>query len=806
MTGLAADLRVAFWRVCSTPLISSVAVLIIALGVGSSVVMTDMLDRLLLRAPAHVTDADRVARVYVGSRDGSYFDRTGYSTFTVLTAVDDALEAKAVYFTESISLGRGQHARQVEAVAHTDDYFSVLGVRPAVGAWPDGSDPTHENAAVISHALWRQEFGGTDDVLGKSLQLAMHTYTIAAVAPRGFTGIGFKPADVWVSLAPRARFAYGEQWTSTAVFLQVIARLKHGVRRELINERVTAAYRTAHAQSWEKNNVLVFGDLRAARGPQARPMARVEVLVAGMSLLVFLLTCGNVANLLLVRGLRRDREFAIKTVLGATRSRLLREVVLEAAVLATAAGVVAIGLVAAGGSLMRREFLSPVAALASSMDPRLMLVTVAFSVSAVFLLGLAPAVRLSRPRTINPARFANARPTALVDIFSGVQVALSLPLVIAAVLFVVSLGNAANQDFGMRTDRVVIVTTNLFEVGRPMENHAVHRQIQSRLSRLRGVESTAVVQNLPMESSMTFVIDVPDRDDLWRGTVSSDVLPSMNPVDPSYFELMGMRLLDGRLFREDENRKGAPSVAIITESMAEVVWPGKRAVGRCFYMSGRSNPCTEVVGVLADARLSPSIRPTKEWASAYYVPIEQSSGASSRALLVRTAGNPGALLHTLRSEAQVAVPNLPYVNAREFDDVFRSMLKPWRLGSVVFGMFGAVSILVTGLGLAVVSAYAVTRRIKELRIRSALGATPRQLVRLVLRRSLGIIVSGLAVGLFLAWTAATVMSAQLFGIAGTDSRVFIGASLVLLLVGCFAAWMPASQVGRLSLTPTLTSE
>lgn len=807
MTGIAADLRQALRRIRSTPLVSFAAVLTVALGIGSSVVMTDMLDRLLLRAPAHVTDPDRVARAYVGSR-GSFFDRTGYATFEAISTLADDLEASATYFTESLTLGRGANARQVEAVAHSSDYFKVLGVQPHIGSSTADRNGASDDIAVISHALWWREFGGSQDVMNKSLRLGLNTYSIVGVTPPGFYGIEFKPADVWLPLAPRASAAFGREWKTGASFLQVIARVKPGVRRERVNERATAAYRAVQTLDWEKKNTLVLGDLRPARAPGAAIGTRVEVLIAGMSILVLLITCGNVANLLLVRGLRRDREFAVKTALGATRPRLLRETGVEALVLAFGAGLVALIVVTVGGGVVRREFLSPVAALASPVDLRLMLVTVVFCAVSVFLLGLAPALRLTTPRAANPARTIAPRPSWILDCFSGAQVALSMPLLIAAALFVMSLHHASHQDLGMQTDRVAVVTTNLFEIGRPKENHDVHRRIQARLTQFPQVESTAIVQNLPMQSSIMLLIEVPGRDDLWKAPIWSDDLPSMNPVDPSYFEVMRMRVIDGRVFTEHENRKGARSVAVVTESMAQFIWPGQRAVGKCFYMGGRGNdnPCTEVVGVVADARLYPSIRRTKEWASAYYVPIEQSAGSSSRALLVRTTADLEPVLQMLRAESQVAVPDLPYVEARAFDEIFKRMLKPWRLGSVVFSVFGVVSLLVATIGIAVVSAYAVTRRTREIAIRLALGAEPPQLVRLVLRRSVCVLAAGLAAGLILAWSAGAIVSSLLFDVAPRDSRVFVGAAVVLLLAGCGAAWIPARRATRIEPVTALVTE
>ena len=451
------------------------------------------------------------------------------------------------------------------------------------------------------------------------------------------------------------------------------------------------------------------------------------MLVAGVSILALFITCGNVASLLLVRGLGRGREILVKTALGASRARLLREVMLEAAWLAAGAGLASLFIVTVGGTVMRQLFLSATAALAAPLDGRLLLITATVCAAAAFLLGMGPAIRLTSGLALSPGHAAFSRPSRLLDVFSGLQVALSLPMIVGAALFVASLWNARHQDFGMHTERVAVVTTNLLEVGNPFGNHAAHRAIQGRLTRLPQVESTALVENMPMRSFVSFPFKVPGKD-LWTGTFSSNVLPQFNAVDPSFFSVMGMRLIEGRFFTDQENREGARSVAVITAAMAKDIWPGESAVGKCFNLglSATDSPCTEVVGVMADARLSPSIRPTSDWASAYYLPIEQAQKfQSSRALLVRTVGDPANVLRTVQRESQVADKSLPYVEVHAFDDIFMNLLRPWRLGSTVFVIFGAISMLVAAVGLAVVGAYNVTRRTREIGIRSALGAEPR---------------------------------------------------------------------------------
>lgn len=784
-------------RLAGTPLLSIGAIVILALGIGATVVMLDVLDRLLLRPPQGISHPDRVARVYMQPERGTPITFTGYGTVEALQALGDTLEASAAYFHESLSLGRGAEARKVDTVAHSQDYFAVLGMSPLLGAWPA---PRDETGAVISHRLWQQEFGGSPEVLGRSLRFGLDTYTIVAVAPRGFVGVDTAPADVWLPLVPRARSVYGQDWQRSAFFLQAVVRLRQGVSHELASARATAAYRATHAQPWEPRSAVVLGDLRPARAPGADLGTRVEVLAAGMSLLLFLLTCGNVANFLLVRGLRRDREFVVKTALGAGRGRLFREVLGEAGVLAAAAGVLALVVAVTAGSLLRREFLFPRAALGSALDARVLLVTIALSVTAAFVLGLMPALRLTGRRALAPGHAAPSPPSRLLDLFSGLQVALSLPMIVAAALLVISFSNARHQDLGMQTDGVLVVTTNLFEVGRPWDTHAVHREMQARIAALPQVEATALVQDLPMRTSTQFIIEVPGKDVV---QLMGGQMPAYNYVDPSFFQVMRMRLVEGRWFTDAENREGAAPVAVVTESLARAIWPGESAIGKCFH----GQPCTEVVGVAADARLFPSIRPTNQWAAAVYVPINRgASGASRRSLLVRTEGDPSALLPTLRREAQGAAADLPYVEAFAFDDVFVTMLRPWRLGSVVFVLFGLLSTTIAAAGLAVVGGYAVTRRTREIGIRSALGAQPPQLVRLVLRRSTAVLVLAVAAGAGLAWYTGRLLTAQLFEVTATDPRVFLAAALLLAGVGVLAAWVPARRAAAVDPVAALRTE
>jgi predicted permease len=773
MTWISADIRQGWRRLASTPGLSLGAVLTLAVGIGCTVLMADVLDRLLIREPSQVSEPDRVRRVYVGRT--AFMDIAGYETLAAMATVRPEIEAVAGYYDESVSFGEGERARQLHVTAASPDYFRVLGVHPALGTWPVPAG----NAAVLSYGTWQQDFGGSNEVIGKPLRLDSQTYTISAVAPRGFHGVGTVAADVWLPLEMRARAAYGDAWrTMQAVFLHAIVRVQTDVNLTRVNDRATAAFR-ATASSFQKKSNVVLGDLRLSRAPGVMVGTRVEVLIAAVSVIVLVIACGNVANILLIRGLRRAREFSIKTALGASRGRLIREVVVEASLLAAAAGVIALFVVGVGGSLVRDLLLPPVAALADSLDVRVLLTTAAVSGLAAFVLGLIPAVRLTTRTVVTPGPMIATRPSRLLEVLGGMQVALSLPLLVGAGLFVLSLWHARGQDFGMQTDHLVVVSTNLFSVGRPFENQTIHREMQVRLSRLPQVESTALVENVPMRHSVSMLID--------------GKLAQVNGVDPAFFTVMRMRLTEGRLFTDNDNRKAAAPVAVVTDSLARSLWPGQSALGKCLPMGEPGSPCPAVVGIVADARLIPQIRPTAEATPACYFPLEQRAASTNRALLVRTTGDPAAVLQMLRKQAQTSSVNLPYVDAYVFDELFMNLLKPWRLGSLVFVVFGALSIIIASVGLVLIGAYAVARRVREIGIRSALGAQPQQIVLLVLQRSLFVIFCGLTVGLGLAWAGGRVINTQLFGIAANDLRVIASAAAAVLAVGVFAAWLPARR-------------
>jgi putative ABC transport system permease protein len=805
------DLRFAWRALMRDRGTTFAAIALLTIGVSSTVVLVDVVDRLLLRPPAHVDDPSRVRRIYSSTigGDGRATELvSNYVTMERLAAgVGSGIEALATYQPETIGSGRGLDAGRLEAIDFSEAYFDVLGITPSLGVLPTARHASDPGAVVISHALWQQRFGGSTNVIGKPLRLGQRTHTIVAVGPRGFAGVDNDPVDIWVPLEARMRI---EGWRTVThyVGLRAVVRLTPAVDRANVEARASQVFnavtRVDRANEFEKDVRLLFGPLPHGQSPSSSTQTQVLLAVAAVAGMVLLMACGNVANLLILTGLRRTAELSLKAALGAGRGRLLREVFLQAVLLASVSGVAALGLVVTVGAVVRRAFLPPTAATVAPMDARLTLLTVAICAAVALLLGSVPALRLTSRRTLVPGRGVPVTsPSRMLETFVALQVALAVPLIVGTQLFAVSFWKIAHVDLGFDLDRVVVVKADMADDGRPAEQHVVHRLIQERLAALPGVAMTAVVQSTPLRGGVSWNFEVPGYDPP-PGRFS---MPLLNAVDASFVDLMGMRLIAGRGFTEADGRPGAPPVVVVNDAVAKRFWHGASPLGRCIVLDRQ--PCTQVVGVLAKAPALAALRaaPNHTDPGQIFLPLESFGDLNAdRTVLVRTAGDPRALLPRLRSEAQATRGDLPYVDAFPLDDVFDPQLKPLRLGWTIFLALSALALVIAIAGLAVVTAHGVTRRTREVGIRLVLGAEPGDLVRLMARRTLIAMAIGLAAGVGLAYVGAGLLKTVLFGIEPGDPRIFAAATAVLLIVGGVAAWIPARRTTRIEPSAALRLE
>jgi predicted permease len=786
------------------------AIALLTMGVGTTVVMADVLDRLLLRAPAHVDRPDLARRIY--DQTDAFRPsmlRSNYSTLEKLAAgLPQEIEVWGAFEQDRISMGHGAEARRLEAVSSTEGYFDVLGVKAALGQLPSTKRPVVPDGAAISHGLWQRDFGGTIDVIGKPLRLGRRTYTVVAVMPRGFTGIDDDPVDLWLPLATR-KDADPEWKTGTHYFgLMGLVRLRPGVARNRAETHASHVFDLVKGKNWGDANTktaILFGDLLPARAPGGTAMVRVLLPIAAVSTLVLLIACGNVGNLLLVRGLRRAPELALKAALGATRLRLLRETVIEALLLAFGSGIAALVVVMTVGVLVRRYFLPPMAATVVPLDTRLTLVTVAVCTLAALVLSLAPALRLTRTRMATPGRVAlRGGASPLLDVFVGAQVALSVPLLVGAVLFATSVWLGRQDDFGFAVPRVVAARSDLAEDGRPAEQAAAHLRLAEAMARLPGVTSVSVVGQRPFIEGTAKPFEIPgiyDSTHVRTGFVEG---PYVNAVDEAFFRTIGLRVTSGRTFSAADNASSAPPVVVVNEAMQGYFWRDRSPLGSCIRVAAVE--CARVVGVVANGLAGPHVGADPPL-MLYFLPIGRFPDfIANRAVLVRTQGDPSAMVPALQRQAATVGGHLPYVDVWPLSDVLEPHLKPLRLGSTVFLCLSGLALLIAAAGLIVVTAHGVTRRTREMGIHLSLGATPGIVVRLMLRRTLIALAIGLAAGIGLALAASPLFTDLLYRIEPGDPRVLIACALTLLAVGVLAAYVPARRAGRIDPAEALRFE
>lgn len=792
------DLRFACRRLLAEPGIALAAIVTLALGVSATVAMGDIVDRLLLRPPPHVSDPDRVVRLYrtTGSEPPQALALTNPALQGFVHDPDPAVEALAAYVEGEASVGRGPDARRVRVVVHSEDYFDVLGITAATGQIPDRSRSGLESLAVVSDRYWREALNGSADAIGQSVTIRERVFAIAAVLPPGFAGIDTDAVDLWLPMRgylDRAVFPGWETYDRAPMLRHVIARLAPGSDRAATAERLTAMFSGVDPSVPPEQVRVIAGHLLPARAPGTPADVTVVLWLVVLSGLVLLIACGNVGTLLAVRGLRRTHEVAIKLAVGATRPRLLRELLIEAMVIALGAGATALVLVTVAADAIRTLLLPPVAAMQAPIDERLVALTVGVCVVGGLLLGMLPGWHLwSGWRTRGLASNMRYTEGRSLQVFVGAQMAFALPLVVGAALFVSSLWNAQAENFGVRTAGVVVVNASMAEAQRPRDDSPVHGALKIALLQVPQVRSVSMANGAPLRDWVGMTTTLPSGEPLPGGRS-----PRIHLVDESYTDVLDVAILEGRALSAADNREGARPVMLVNRTLAHRVWPNESAVGRCLRVGPPPNECVEVVGVMADSAARVAFGPDRTEQPAVLVPLAHFGHITSgRVLLVRTDGDRAQALAAVAQEARTALPNLPYVDVWALDDVFEPSLRPWRIGARVLVAFGLVAVAIAAMGLAVLSAHAVTRRTRELGLRAALGAAPVDLVRLMVGRSVRAVVAGVAVGLAIAWAGADRIDSLLYGISAYDPRLLAVAALGLLTVAVCAAWVPARRAGK----------
>ncbi len=812
MTGILDDFRRAARSLRRAPGFTLTAALTLALGVGATTTLVSALDTLLFRPPVAVEQPDRIVRTYFKSSNAQFGEWinsvVSYPDFQDVGKARSLSGVAAMYST-SASLGRGAEARSIDIMAVSGNYFQLLGTKPLLGRLLSADDDHPDNGApalVLSEQLWRTRFGSDPKVVGRTMPIDKTIYTIAGVAPRGFDGGNYDEIQGWVPFSPIAAQMDQAAFTDRGwYYVTLIGRLAPAATRQQAAAEITGLIKTNRdSASMNGFKEVLLGPVQESRGPDYSQSAKLVYWLAGVSLIVLLIACANVANLLLVRGLIRGRELAIRKALGAAQSRVVRQLFFEGVWLAVLAGGAGILVTQWGGDLLRRFVLPAGMNSSFSVDLRVAGIAALASAAAAMLSSLLPAFRVVQgdlaPVLKEGARDTGFRRSRLRSTLVVAQVGLSVLLVVGAGLLVQSLQRLRAVDIGYDRSHIIMVRAEPVRAGFTGVQTGQAFEAMAQVARgYPGVLSATVTNGEPFGWSMSFGLKVAGRDSLPRFSSGG---PYIQSVTADYFKTMGLPVLLGRAYT-DADRKSHPAVAVLGAALARKYFGEASPIGQCLLI-GKSKDCTEVIGVVKDGiRYSPQEEPQ----GMYYVPLPPAdSNTNHLTMFIRTAGDAAKAAPGIQAALQTAVANLPFVSARPLEEVLAPRYRSWRLGATLFGLFASLALVLASLGIYSVLAYAVRGRTPELGIRLALGAEPMSLLGLVVRDGLRLTLVGVTLGVVGALLAGKAMGSLIYGISAWDPRTMVGAALTVVMVAVVASLLPARRAARVDPMVSLRSE
>jgi macrolide transport system ATP-binding/permease protein len=820
------DLRYAARWLRRSPGFTAVAVLSLAVGIGFNTALFSVLDAILFR-PLPVAAPDRLVDVYTSGSDGDTYATSSYPDLLDLQARNSVFADMMGYSAMMAAINLPDRSRLALGEVVTGNYFQVLGVGAAVGRTllPEDDRPGAERVAMISHRAWTRDYASSPQAVGQSVRMRGQAYTIVGVTPAGFSGmLPVLAPELWITTAHVGEVEpagiqdvvpgpgttrldrRGQRW------LFVKGRLRDGVTAgearanvELVWSQLVAA----HPQT-NKDRALTVVPTRDVR---IHPDADRALLPAGVGLmvafgLVLAIACANVASMLLARATVRRREIATRLAVGASRGRIITQLLTETAVLFFAAALAALPLTVWLMALLVGLLPSlPVPiGLDLGFNPRVALFAIGVSLAASLLFGLAPARQALRGNVVSNLYGAHGtadrRRFRLRNTLVVTQVALSLMLVVTAFMFLRTLQNAGAADPGFETRNITLVNVDVGLAGY-REQAAVDlvERFRARLADLGGVEAVATGRMIPLQGSSLGLgrIRVPGYvDPTGEETVRAD----WNIVSPGYFETVRMPIVDGRGFAASD-RDGAMMVAVVNETFARTAWPGRSAVGQRFMQrvfDGKERPI-EIVGVAADAKY----RYISEDPTPFvFVPLAQQPMADTTFFIRHVEGRP--IVRDARAALAQLEPGVPVLFAQSFEEAVGIGLLPQRVAAWVAGGVGTAGIFLAALGLYGLMAFLVAQRSREIAIRVALGASSGDMQAMVLKQAARLGIYGGLAGLALAAGVGTLTRSMLVGVPAVDPVSFGVTTILFVGVLAAAAWIPARRASSMDPASALRAE
>jgi putative ABC transport system permease protein len=801
------DLRYAARLLRRNPLFALTAALSLAIGIGANTAIFTIANALLFRPPAGVVAPGRL--VDVGrSQDGQGFDNSSFPNYLDIRARQTVFDGIYAYRfePEPMSLGGGTGsqagAERIFGGMTTLNYFTVLGTRPHIGrlfAASDSEEPGAAPITVLSYAFWKRRFNSDLGIIGQTLTLNGRPFTVIGVTPEGFQGTSVLTGDLWVpinmvgDLSPRLTGSILRSRQS--VWLVMGARLKPGVSVRQAQEQLASIGQQLEREFPRENRgkglrVVAQSPLPGNGGPVAAFFA----VLMGIVSLVLAIACANVAGVLLARATARRREIAVRLAMGAGRGRLVRQMLIESALLFVLGGAIGLALARVMTTLLLTQLPSlPIPIdMSLPLDLRAVSFTLGLSLVAAVAAGLAPALHGSRADVVGDLKAdAQSRPDRqrLRNAFVVGQVAFSIMLVVAAALFVRALERAGAIDPGFDPRGVELAALDLSLAGYTPETGRVFaNELIQRVRGAPGVQSAALSAMVPLSGGGLGLggLTVPGATAPGAGRPAS---VDWNVVTPGYFAAMKMRLASGRDFT-DGDRDGSPPVVIVNETAARRWWPNQDPLGKTLLQQDAPEPARTLT-VVAVARDSKYRSLGEDPRLFVYVPIAQQY--VPRVTIVARSTQGQRLAAELRGVLASLDANLPIVSSVTFDEHAALGLVPQRVAASVSGSLGLVGLLLAAMGIYGVTAYRVTSRTREIGVRVALGAQPGDVVRMVLRQGVVLALGGVAIGLALAAVAARLIESLLFGVGSTDPVAFVGSAVLFVVIALAACFVPARR-------------
>jgi predicted permease len=792
MNGFLGDLRFGLRLLRKAPVFAAITIGTLALGIGANAAVYSVVDAVIVR-PLPYDQPDRLVMVW---EDASFvsFPRNTPAPANYLSwkARNHVFTDMAATRSASANLTTGGPPEQITGRRVTSNFFAVLGVQPTVGrAFTDDEDRTGAAVTVISYGLWQRRYGGNRDVVGTQILMNGGRRTIVGVMPKGFV-FRNRDIDFWnpMQFPPDAIAERGSH------FLNVVARLAPGMTldRATRDMRDVAAHLAAEYPDTNRHVGAVVIPIKADLLGDTR-LQLLVLLAAAAS--VLLIACANIASLLLSRALSRRTELAVRAAIGATRGRLVRQVLADGMILSLAGAALGVALAPAAVRVLATLVPLTVAAPPSAgLDPKLLAVGLLLAIGTGVLFSIIPAVhtaRASLAHSLHQGGRAGIGGHGFTrDALVVAQIAAALVLLVAAGLLGRTLLNLRRIDVGFRPERLLTLRTALPlpKYGNPDNRLAFYDGVLAGVRALPEVESAAYVSTLPFLSignTTGYRVEgiVPEQ--------GQDALYRVATAD--YLRTLGVELVDGRL-PDDRDGRNAPLTVVINETFARLYWTGKSAVGRRVSFGGEDAPWRTVIGVVKDVRERGYELEMKPGAYVTYAQVLTSWTPESLVVRTRTAKAADLAPAVRRVIAQVD-PEQPVSAVRTMEEVISLNVLDRTGQTTLLGAFAGLALLLACLGLFGVLSYAVTQRTREIGVRLALGATASSIARLVIARGLMLTGLGLGLGLAISWASTRAIQALLVGVASTDPATFAGVVVLLLVVAFGASALPALRAARI---------